>query len=1069
MGLDLGTNSIGWALVRQGDPLRIDALEGCGVRIFEPSVEDGWEHTPKNKGRRDARGARRTIQRAANRRKQLRKQLVEAGLLPDLANAKQPEKALDEIGDPYDLRKRALDERLEPHQVGRVLLHLCARRGFLSNRKTRWQNLMDWDETRDLIAVIEQEEERQRKDKTGKSAAERKEEEEQGKIIKELAGLRNAIKVAGARTLGVYLAGLPEGERKRARHTDRQMHQEEFEEVWAEQAKRHPGILTDDLKARVHTAIFHQRPLKLDGGRIGNCSLEPQLPRAAWARLESQRFRLLQDVNNLEVAGVFQADRPIGLEQRRQLADALEQDSFASWAVVRRTLFGGAGQKVKMNMEVAGSKDKGLTGNRTAAALRRIIQWDAYDDERRKRLVNDLITITDKRDLFKCLRRKWGFEPKTALRLAVAELEEGHANLSLKAINNLLPHMEQGKRFDQARQAVASESSSESVKVLYGYETPESEGAEFLGAPPDDLRNPAVEKALHELRKVVNAVIRTYGRPDVIRVELTRDLKRSKKGRERIEKQQSENRRANERARQAFERIHPGETPSGNDLIKHRLWREQGEECAYTVGNSAISESELFSPEVEIDHIIPYSLHPDDSYINKVVCMRGKNREKGNKTPWQAFGDAPDWEEMTQRVKRWEKAADKRFRFPPAKAARFVSKDTPTFDGFLNRQLPDTGYIGREATKHLEQLSGVTVDVTKGGATSRLRSLWALNAALGGPPGEKNRSDHRHHALDAVVIAVTTHSVYRNIAKIAEENVVNEKHSFTRGATPEAPWNGFSQEVKSKIACIVVSHAPFRKLSGPLHKDTAYGLRSQKENGDLVLHYRKPLLKLTHAMVNKIADEELKSVVQHRVKEANLKGRQEAGDAFKDYSLMHPRHPNGRPVRRVRILENSSSPTPLLGIRPQGDPDDVPFKYHPYENTHHVEIFLDTHAGKVESRFVTMMEAAARARSLKTPIVAREWDGYEFLMSLAKNDMVVLDEDLGNPYRVQDLDAGRKRLRLRHHKAASISKDSTAEEKSADKREPPIQVRRPIVDLLDERKMRKVNVSPLGELRRARD
>ena len=1054
LGLDLGTNSIGWALVRKGDPIQdpiqINPLEGLGVRIFEPSVKDGWEHTPKNKGRRDARGARRTIQRAANRRKQLRKQLVGAGLLPDLTDARQPEKALDEIGDPYALRRRALDERLEPHQIGRVLLHLCVRRGFLSNRKERWGSLLDCDEdeVKSLIREIERDEAKEgrgRKANQAEAQESGKAGEDERKVLEGIQTLCSDMKTARARTLGEYLAGLPEGERKRARYTGRQMYEDEFEKVWEAQAKHHPALLTDELEERVRHAIFRQRPPNLKRGR-GQCSLEPQLPRAAMARLESQRFRLLQDVNNLEVAGVFRDEYPIGPEQRRKLADALERSSFERWAAVRRTLFGGRSTKVKMNMEVAGSKGEGLTGNRTASALHGVIpnQWDAYDEEKRKRLVNDLITITDKRELFTCLRRKWRFEPKTALLLAGAGLESGYANLSLKAINALLPYMERGRRYDEARQDVARASSSDSVKGRYGYEASAAGDAEFLGRPPDYLRNPAVEKALHELRKVVNAVIRTHGKPDVIRVELTRDLKRSKEDRKRIEDQQGKNRRSNDRARKAFEEVNPGKPIPGAALIKHRLWIEQGQECAYTVGK-CISLSELFSEEVEIDHIIPYSLHPDDSWMNKVVCMRGKNREKGNKTPWQAFGNTQEWEAIEQRVRMLEHKGG----LPAAKAQRLLSKESPSLDGFLNRQLPDTGYISREAKKYLEQLSGVEVDVTKGGATSRLRSLWELNDALGGPPGEKNRSDHRHHALDAAVIAVTDRSVYQGLTEMARLNVKDGCHSFTRGGKLDMPWPGFGQAVKDGLANVVVSHAPLRKLSGALHEGYAYGSRYVPSEGEKRFVYRKALdSQFTKDMARKVVDTTLREAIQQRMASV-----QNPKDAFRT-PFFHPR--SGARMRHVRIFENFKQGT-LYESGKQTTRGGYPYKHYRLRNNHHVEIFRNPQTGKVEPRFVTMMEAAARARRLKTPIVDREWEDREFLMSLAINDMVELDDGgLENLYRVQMLDAANNRLVFRQHRASTL-----------DNKDEGIQAS--INVFVEKRRGRKVNVSPIGELREARD
>ena len=1062
LGLDLGTNSIGWALVRKDGGVGV--IERCGVRIFEPSVEDGWEHTPKNKGRRDARLARRTTQRAAHRRATLREILVKRGLLPaEFANGHGLACGFNNLGDPYDLRKRALDERLEPHEIGRVLLHLCARRGFLSNRKTRWGNLLDCDEVKDLIVEIEDDEAGQGKAKTAKSVAERKAQDDEREVLEGIRTLRSEMEASRSRTLGEYLAGLPDGERKRGRYTDREMYEDEFESVWEEQAKHRRSLLTSDLKERVRDVIFHQRPINFRKGR-GKCSLEPQLPRAAMARLESQRFRLLQVVNNLKVTGALQEEYPIDPAKRAQLADELDNVASMTWADVRKELFGQQSQKVKLNQERVSSDN--CVGNLTAVRLREAIpdKWDSYDQERRKRLVNDLLTITGKRDdkytLYKALRRKWGFGAKEALKLVGAGLESGYSNLSLKAINALLPHLEDGKRYDQARQAVADESASDSVKARYGYESPTTDGMRYLDAPPNDLMNPAVEKALHELRKVVNAIIRLqHGKPDVIRVELTRDLSRSKKDRERIEAQQSANRRSNERARKSFEEFHPGKTPSGTDLIKHRLWMDQGKECAYSE-SKCISESELFSAEVEIDHIIPYSLHPDDSYMNKVVCMRGKNREKGNRTPYQAFGKTPEWEAIEQRARMLEKKK----MLPPAKARRILDRSDPNLDDFLNRQLPDTGYIGKEASKYLERLGkNVKVEVTKGGATAMLRRRWALNDALGGPTGEKNRSDHRHHALDAAVIAVTDRSVYQALTEMARLNVESGHHSFTRGRKLEMPWIGFDQDVKDWLAKVVVSHAPLRKLSGALHSGMAYGLRVVPGQPEKKFVRRRALKELSDAMFKEkesgkntggrppamIVDPELRAALTEAVKKAggNVKA------AFPNGTFPHPR--SGQTIRRVRVYENLSEST-LHPMDKQRNRSGDPFKFHKYDNNHHVEIFRNASTGKIEApQFVTMMDAAKRARRRKTPIVNGKWENRIFLMSLAKNDMVELDgKGTDNLYRVEEVSAANKNLVLRHHREAQTKGNSGKKTVSP----------RSLVE-----RGRKVNVSPIGELRDARD
>lgn len=1038
LGLDLGTNSIGWALVRE-DGTGGGALDGCGVRIFEEAV-DAKTRAPKNAARRSARLARRALQRRARRRALLRRTLAVTGLLPaELADGNDLERGLNALGDPYDLRGRALVERLEPHQVGRVLLHLCARRGFLSNRKTRWGKLLGDPDAADLIDDLEKQE---RQAAAGKSARakEKEEEKEQSQLVEELIGLWKTIKDAKARTLGEYLAGLPEGERKRARHADRQMLQEEFEKVWAAQAEHHP-MLTEELRRRIADVIFHQRPIKLRGGRIGACSFEPLRPRAAKARLESQRFRLLLDVNHLGVMDpVSQEVTLIGEELRDKLAAALERQHSITWGGIRKLL--GFPRNVKFNLE-EGSKDKGLTGNRTVARLRGLIpdEWDAYDDAQRKGLVEDLLTIENKRALFHRLWEKRGFEKETALRLAVVELEEGYANHSLKAINKMLPRLERGMRYSDAR-----------AEAGYGYEAPPAGDADFLGAPPDDLRNPVVERALHELRKVVNAVIRRHGKPDVIRVELARDLKMTSKDKANFERQQRENQKDNEDARGELAKI--GVTqPSRDDQLKYRLWRECGGECPYT--GKTINIHELFSGDVDVEHIIPYSRCLDDSFLNKTLCMATENRQtKRNRAPYEAYhGNSEQWEAMLQRVRGWPEGKSKR-----TKLAKFTQENVDDLDQFISRQLNDTGYVSRAALTYLAAL-GADVQVSKGRATAMLRRFWGLNRILAGDSpdaeavAEKNRGDHRHHALDAAVVAVTNRSLYQRLARVAAQNEASGLDPILKGPAPDVPYGRFVSDVEQALSGVAVSHAPLRKLSGALHEDTAFGLRSARDDGTLVVHYRKSLEDLTDAMLGKIIDPDLRAAAQERAEQAG--GAKNAFKDLRERPFRHPKNPVGQPVRRVRIQENKSADQ-LFAVGSQLTRSGAPFRYHAYKNNHHVEIFRNARTGKVEPRFVTMMEAAARARRRKTPIVEREWEGREFLMSLAINDMVELDEGgLENLYRVQKLEAPAG-LMLRHHRAATLG-DKSEQERAA------------ITKLVDERKMRKVNVSPIGELREARD
>ena len=1067
LGLDLGTNSIGWALVNEDE--RGGAVEGLGARVFEEAV-DAKTRTPKNAARRDARLTRRVLQRRARRRKLLRSLLAHARLLPsEIKDAPDPERILNEIGavpnpdkpgrtvkaDPLRLRAKALDKPLEPHELGRVLLHLCARRGFLSNRKVRWGDLRDDPDAKDLV---EAEEERQRRDdNTDKSD----EEKEEGKVIEEIAGLRKAIGAAGARTLGEYLAGLPKGERKRNRHTDRQMYEEEFEAVWKAQTEHH-NVLDDGLKAELHRTIFHQRPLEVKAGRIGYCSLEPRRHRAAKARLESQRFRLLQDVNNLKAAGTDADEHPIEADQRAKLAAALETQHSMTWGAIRKLL--GLPRRLKFNLE-EGPKNKGLTGNRTAARLHGIVPawWDASPDSERKRLVEDLLTIGNKRDLFRRLMGHWGFDRETAFRLAVAEFEEGYANLSVQAMNKLLPHMEEGKGFSDARKRVAAVSSP-SVAERYAYEPSAPGGLDYLPSPPDDLRNPVVERALHEVRKVVNAIILEHGKPDVIRVELARDLKLTRKDKANLLRQQNDNQRMNEEADARLREV--GITqPSRNDYLKYRLWRECGGECPYT--GKTINIHELFGPDVDVEHIIPYSRCLDDSFLNKTLCMATENRlVKRNRTPYEAYGGTPRMEEIAQRIKGWPPGRSK-----VSKLRKFTQEEIPELETFVNRQLTDTGYISRAALNYLGAL-GVSVQVTKGRPTAMLRHAWGLNRILAGDSpdseavAEKNRSDHRHHALDAAVVAVTGRSVYQRLSRIAKQNEDSGLEPLRGSAHPDMPWDGFDRDLERAIAGIAVSHAPLRKIHGELHKDTAFGLRYVPEVGGMRYVHRKRLDELSDAVFRAIRAEKdgnrLKGrppakIVDATLREAMLKQFEEAGSvkaAFPGGTFPHPKNPNGQPVRRARVYENLSS-AGLFAVTKQANRKGGPFKYHVLGSYHHVEIFRNTRTGEINSCFITMLEAAQRARRDKAPIVNREQEGCEFLMALSKNDMVQLDDGgLNSLYRVQEVSGVNEELVLRHHRAAQS--DNNAERVSGEPHR-----------LIGERQLRKVDVTPLGEIRSA--
>src|SRR3990172_7143062 len=268
--------------------------------------------------------------------------------------------------------------------------------------------------------------------------------------------------------------------------------------------------------------------------------------------------------------------------------------------------------------------------------------------------------------------------------------------------------------------------------------------------------------------------------------------------------------------------------PRPDDIVKYRLWKECNYECPYT--GKKIPKDALFNgTDWEIKYIIPYPRSMDDSYMNKTLCFSGENRAKHNKTPWEAYGhDGKRWEDICKRIKK----------LPEAKKYRFYQKQVD--DGFLNSQLSDTAYITGEARSFLAKLVGRDkVKTNKGQITAELRRLWGLNTILG-RDNAKNREDNRHHAIDAIVVALASEKVLK---RVSEES---RKYNAGRPRDFQPPFDGFRDEVKTAIEKIIVSHKVQRKVSGALHKETNYGILNKKDAKDQPLYaIRKPLADLT--------------------------------------------------------------------------------------------------------------------------------------------------------------------------------------------------------------------------------
>ena len=714
LGLDLGVQSVGWAMIDLDDAGNPCGIRRSGVRCFDSGVGSETEiasgkDESQNIKRRQMRLQRRQLWRRARRLKKIFLLLQKAGLLPP-GETRTPEQrhelfktldaelsktylpANDRVAGhllPYRLRALALDQALPPFAFGRALFHLAQRRGFLSNRK---------------------------------SAA--KDDEDSGDVKAGIADLWKKMEETKARTLGEYYSKLdPEDQRIRKRWTARQMYLDEFEKIVAAQSPRH-SALTEVSKEQIHDAIFRQRPLRSQKGLIGTCELEPDCRRAPRASVEAQRFRYLQKVNDLEIVTpdgeIWSLIEPSHRDLRQKLIELLDTHAEVEFKSLRSKLGlkkpKGSDKDFTFNLEAGG--EKRLKGNATAVKLRKILgdDYEKLSSEQLVGVVEDLLEYEKPDALARRLTNRYGIAPTKADDLADITLEPNYASLSREAMRKLLPLMEKGLRFAEAK------------KEVYGTNAGRLGLREFLSPVLDavpQLRNPVVCRGLTELRKVVNALIREYGKPHRIRVELARDLKKSRQQREDLTKQNRENERTRDAARRKIaERLRCDENAVSNfDILKVRLAEECNWECPYT-GKSIPLESLIGKhSQFDIEHIIPFSRSLDNSFLNKTLCYHEENRSvKQNQTPHEAYsGDEKKWPEILSRVRRFRGSAAHQ------KLRKFQQKQLD--DDFAARMLQDTRYMSRLATEYL-------------GPALRWRDRRRPQAAR---PGEC-RPDHRFSA-----------------------------------------------------------------------------------------------------------------------------------------------------------------------------------------------------------------------------------------------------------------------------------------------------------------------------------
>ena len=988
-GLDIGTTSIGFAVIDHDPESGTGEIRRLGVRIF-PEARDP-KGTPLNQERRQARLRRRQLRRRGERRRLLSDQLCRAGLLPSRGSS---DWNVAMKCDPYDLRRRAFEgEVLLPSEVGRAIYHLAQRRHFRGR----------------AVDEISDDAEPTGDDADDKKAMSAREETVQ------------ALKRDG-KSLGAWLAERGPHERKRGEHATRKVVEDEFNKIWL-------PLVPEAFRSAVRDAIFSQRPVFWRLNTLGKCRFVPDArlcPKGSWL---SQQRRMLEKINNLSFAGGNQ--RRLDEEEREAILARLQTQASMTWGAVRRALAplyrarGEPGEEraLKFNLEEGGERN--LLGNAVEAKLADIFGED-WRDHPRKQAIRDSIPngvlqadyeeVGDQRVVIlpaaerkvrraEAARRfieEFGLSDAQVAEIEALRLPTGWEPYSVEALRALLPHLEAGTRLGEI--VNGPDWDAWRTDTFPDREQPTGEVFDRLPSPADQeedkriagLRNPTVARTRNELRKVVNNLVDMFGKPDLIRLELARDVGNSKRQREekKISIRRQEKRREEARKDLLKNKI---ARPSRTDIEKWLLWKECGHRCPYS-GDSISFDGLFKTGEFEVEHIWPRSRSLDDSFRNKTLCRREVNARKGNQTPYEFFRDNPDeWEALDSRLASM-RAPRGGIGMSLGKVRRFLTASIP--DDFAARQLNDTGYAAREAVTYLKKLwpdlgseapVKVHVHAVTGRVTAHLRRLWGLNNILAND-GEKTRADHRHHAIDALTVACCHPGMTQRLSRYWQDE------DNPRAPSPHLPppWETIRSDAEKAVADIIVSHRVRRKISGPLHKETVYRDTRKDVAGERGTSYRvfvrrKAVEELKNSESSKFDGSRIIDIMDNDV--CHIVGRwidSHGGDPKSAFKQGYPkRGRKGPEIRKVRLpLKRQID---LMTKASTG--------YVELSNNHHIAIYqlLD---GTVNYEVVSLLEVSQRL-ARREPVVRRErGDGTQFVMSLSSGDLLWLTKDSEEKLRV---------------------------------------------------------------------
>ena len=1051
LGLDLGVGSIGWCLIAldaQGDPAEI---LGMGSRVVpltnlgdDKAFSKGKAFTANQK-RTARRTMRRGFARYQLRRYRLRRELEKVGMLPDAALIQLP---LLEL---WELRERAATagRRLTLPELGRVLCHINQKRGYRHVKSDAAAIVGDEGEKKKdsnsayLAGIRANDEKLQDEHKTvGQYFAEQL---RQNQSESPTGGISYRIKdqiFSRQRYIDEYDQIMAA---QRVHYPD--ILTDEFIRMLRDEVI----FMQRPLKSCKHLVSLcefekQEKVMRVqqDDAKGGRKLVERRVKFGPKVAPKSsplfQLCRIYEAVNNIRLTRPDGSPCDIAPEECAKIVAHLQSSASLSFAALKKLL------KEKALIADQLTSKSGLKGNSTRVALAAALQpYPQYHDLLNMELETRMMTVqltdeetgevterevavvTDsyvRQPLYRLWHILYSIEERDAMRRALITqlgmkeedldgglldqlyrldfVKPGYGNKSAKFICKLLPQLQQGLGYSEACAAVGYRHSN----------TPTSEEITertLLEKIPllrrNELRQPLVEKILNQMINLVNALKAEYG-VDEVRVELARELKMSREERERMaegnRRREKENKAIAEKIREC------GLFPTKSRIRKYMLWEEAGEKCLYCGQILTLSQC-LNGDDMEVEHIIPKSVLYDDTYGNKTCACRRCNKEKGNRTALE-YIRAKGWE--AEYMDRINGLLDKKaISYSKHQRLRWLKEDIPS--DFLERQLRLTQYISRQAMAILQQ--GIRrVSASEGGVTARLRSLWGYDDILhtlnldrydsmgeterGSREGEtteklrikdwSKRKDHRHHAIDALVVASTRQGYIQRLNRVSSESereamsgeiemqkvTKTDKLSLLERWLTQRPHLSV-RAVSDKVAEILISYRPGRRVvtrgRNIYRKKTADGrevscvqrgvlvprgeLMEASLYGRIISQGRERIVKRypLHDLKGEVVDPRLRELVTTYNQE--LKSR-EKGAPIPPLCLDKDKR---QEVRSVRCYVDKPSVSSAIPIR--FDERGTAITFVQSGNNHHLAVYR-TPQGVLEESIVSFWDAVDRAR-----------------------------------------------------------------------------------------------------------